>query len=175
LRLLGPNVGVAGTGTREAEAVIGGSGIFLVGGITDGLVVDGFEINGGRVQLIDNPPSTGSARNNLTFQNNIFRNNPSSDPTIQIESPPGSNLISNNILITRNWFDGIRRPRPQFQAIPQAIRVNNVGGVSITNNRINDYGPGAQGFGILNQYGNQGISQSSNEFINIGIANVLLS
>lgn len=173
IRLIGPNAGTAGVGTRQAEARIQGTGIFLVGGIQDGAVVDGFEVNGGRVQLYDANPNPGSARNNLAFRNNIFRGNSSSDPTIQIETARGG-PISNNIVINSNWFDGIG-PRPAFQAIPQAIRVNNVSGVSITNNRINDYGPGAQGFGILNQYGNQGIAQSGNTFTNIGIADVSLS
>lgn len=174
IRLIGPNAGTAGFGTtRQAEARILGAGIFFVGGIQDGAFVDGFEVNGGRVQLYDANPNPGSARNNLAFRNNIFRGNASSDPTIQIETAPGG-PISNNIVINSNWFDGIG-PRAAFQAVPQAILVNNVSGVSITNNRINDYGPGAQGFGILNEYGNQGIAQSGNTFLNIGIADVSLS
>ncbi|MDI9635977.1 hypothetical protein QM565_09295 [Geitlerinema splendidum] len=173
LRLLGPNAGVAGTGTRQPEAVIGGSGIFLVGGITDGLVVDGFEINGGRVQLFDDNPSTGSSRNNLAFRNNIFRNNPSSDPTIQLESPPNG-ATSNTILIENNWFDNINiGARQPFQAVPQAIKINNANNITIRNNRINDYGPGAQGFGVLMQYGIGGTRTiTGNTFERIGIAPV---
>ncbi|MCD8490015.1 MAG: hypothetical protein LRZ84_25585 [Desertifilum sp.] len=141
-------------------------------GIQRGIAVDGFLIDGGRVDLFDSLSNPGTPRSNMRFENNIFQNNPSNDPTIQIESPPGG-AVSNNIVIENNWFNGVGTRAP-LQAIPQAIKLNNVSGqITIRGNRINDYGPGVQGFGILMQYGITATRTiTDNTFERIGVAPV---
>ncbi|MDL5057789.1 right-handed parallel beta-helix repeat-containing protein [Geitlerinema calcuttense] len=182
LRLRGPNSSVENptwqartnpAAGRNTEAVIQNITLLSIGtfqGIQDGITLDGFLINGGRVDLYDTNPNPGTARSNMTFRNNIFRGNRSSDPTIQIETAPGG-PVSNNIVIQNNWFDGIGQLQP-FQGVPQAIKLNNASNVTITENLIERYGPGVQGFGVLMQYGISNVSITNNTFDRIGVAAV---
>lgn len=172
IHIAGPYAGIQATGTRTAgtEAVVDRITLFSstsLPGIRDGYDIDGLLVSGGRVDLYDLGLS-GSERDNMRFRNNIFRGNTSSDPTIQIETPSGG-ATSDNIIIERNFFDGIAPRVSLAQGAPQAIKLNNVNTATIQNNRIIDY-PGAQGFGVLTQYGTSGISVLNNQLSNIGIA-----
>ena len=132
LTIKGPNVGVVGTGTRQAEAKIVPNAVDLSGASaslvqftagSDGSIFDGFEVNGNNSALTSSVVNKGEDidapfgirikdAGKITIQNNVVKNFYSTQPTPFpyaygiYSSPPTSNASAYSEIVVKNNYVG---------------------------------------------------------------------